>query len=198
MTEEIKTQEPKEEPQAEETTERMVPVSALQKQAADYKAQLDELQKFKAEYEAGQRKAEEEEMKKREEFDKLLSKKDGELEELRRSLSERDRRIVEGMAKDKLRAMGLQDDLRIRGALVDLPADATADTVEQWATEFKSANPGAFETGPTPVRQPSAGSPDSGSTTASVAQLKADLADPSKAAKAAREIEARILRGDAI
>ncbi len=140
-------------------SERMVPESALSKQAADFKAQIAELAQFKSQHETATKKAEEADAIAKQEFDKVLADRDKSLADAGAQLATLQRQIVEGGARDALRSGGLNNDLMIAGALAALPTDMTADGLGDWTSKFLADNADALTAAPTPVKQPGAGSP---------------------------------------
>lgn len=157
---------------------------ALAKQGAEYKAEIEELRKFKAAHESAQKKKEEEEAKARGEFERLLAERDAKMEELTASIARRDRESLLRDAGDRLRDLGMEDPLRRKGALIDLPADATPETLDAWIADFAKANPSAFVAPSRPVKQPGVGSPAGGGDT-----LEARLASSDPKVKEAALLE---------
>ncbi len=161
MTEEEKTTE---DTQTDEP--RMVPETALSKQASDFRAelkardaQISELTEYRAGIEASQKAKEEAKAKEAGEYQKLIDAKATELDEAQAKIVTLQKQAVESIARAALDDAGMRDKLTQTGALSSLPADATAETVGDWVTKVKELNPNNFVTPPNPTTQPRAGTP---------------------------------------
>ena len=123
------------------------------------------------------------------EHEKIIADRDKTIAEMKANSAAATRALLESEARGKLRDLGMERALSLAGAVAGLPADATAETLDAWAAQMKVANEGEFTAPVTPVGQASLpGGPSTGSTSTSVAQLKADLKDPAKAADAMKAL----------
>ena len=151
------------------TEERRVPESALIKQSQEFQSQLaardKELasaMKYKNDHEASQAKADEAKATAAGEFEKVLAKRDESIAELGKQILGFQRKEVVGVAKDDLRNRGMNDDLKIKGALTELPGDVSLEQVAEWTRALAEKNPEWFTKLPTPVAQSQTGSPHTG------------------------------------
>jgi len=179
--------------------ERKVPESALKKQAEDFRAENAKLAKQLAAVESDKLKAKEAKMLEDGKLQELIASREAKIVELESNAAQSARSLLESSAREQLRNLGMSDPLYLQGALAGLPKDATAESVEQWAKLLKADNATAFTAVVTPVGQASLpGGPATNAGSTNTSQLKADLKDPAKAADAAKELEARVLRGESI
>jgi hypothetical protein len=99
------------------------------------------------------------------------------------------RAILVASTDAKLAAAGMNHERMRRGTLVDLPTDATAETIDAWVAEMKGRNPEDFTSPATPMNLSDAGDPD---TNAGGADLESRLkSDDKKIKKAANEEQLR-------
>lgn len=183
---EPKETEPKE--TAAASTERKVPESALTKQAVDFNAQIAKMQKQINAHESEKVKAKEAKMKADGDLQKLLDDRDSTIKQMQDDAKSSARSLLESSAREQLRNLGMSDPLYLQGAIAGLPADATSDTVPEWAKIMKADNEAAFTAPATPVGQASlpGGPAVNGSDTASLeARLQSD--DPKVKAAAYSE-----------
>jgi len=162
--------------------------AALAKQAADYQKQIADLSKKVNAVEAKDLAAKEADMLAKNEHEKIIAERDKTIAEMRENSAAASRALLESSAREKLRDLGMERALSLAGAVAGLPADATTETLDAWAAQMKVNNEGEFTATVTPVGQSSVGDPHVGSLSASVAQLKADLKDPAKAADAMKTL----------
>ncbi len=169
MTEDTKTTDDKTtDPKADE---RRVPESALIKQAEEFRTQIAALQKelggaskFKADHEAEQAKAEEARAIAASEFEKVLGKRDADIADKDALIAGFKRKEVVGIAKDDLRSRGMTDELKIKGALTELPGEVDLEQIAEWTRTLAEKNPAWFTAPATPVTQSQVGTPHTGST----------------------------------
>ena len=172
---------------------------ALAKQAAEKDAENAKLSKQLAAVESDKLKAKEQKMIEDGELKELIAAREKTIADLTVSAATSARSLLESSAREQLRNLGMSDPLYLTGALAGLPKDATAESITEWAKLIKADNATAFTAPFTPVGQASLpGGPATNAGGSNVNQLKADLQDPAKAASAAKELEARVLRGEAI
>ena len=197
--EEIKAEtEAAEKAKVEPPQERKVPESALTKQALDYKAKIEKLEKKLNSIDTEKSKAEEADLLKKNEHLKVIAAKEATIKQMEADIAAKDRKMVEASAREQLRNLGMNDALYLQGALAGLPADATAETIGTWSEALKASNPTAFTAPATPIKAADPGDPSVSHNNASIAQLKADLNDPAKAKAASAELERRVMSGESI
>jgi len=128
---------------------------ALAKQAEEFRANEAKLQKQLASYESEKLKAKEAKMKEDGKLQELLAEKEKAISDMAATAAAVDRRLLEASAREQLRVLGMTDTLYLTGAIAGLPADATAESVPEWAKLIKADNEAAFVAPATPVRQAS-------------------------------------------
>jgi len=172
---------------------RMVPESALITQGQE----LKELKAYREQAETAKKVEADALALEQGKFKELAAAKDTELAGHLDTIKKLERSTVQAAAKDQLRALGMNDALSLKGALVDLPGDSTAETVTAWAADLAKASPGYFKAPANPTAQPTAGAPHSGESPGRSVKdaLHSPIAkDPQKwgeAVKQARELRAR-------
>ena len=173
---------------------------ALAKQAAEKDAENAKLSKQLASRDAADLKAREDKLKEDNKLQELLDAREKTIADMTATATMDKRAILANEAWKVLDGLGMKDQDRLElYTTVKLPADATSESITEWAKLMKADNPAKFTAPVTPVGQASLpGGPATDAGGSNVNQLKADLQDPAKAASAAKELEARVLRGEAI
>jgi hypothetical protein len=175
------------EPKPAESGERKVPESALTKQAEDFRAENAKLAKQLAAVESEKLKAKEQKMVEDGKLKELIEAREKTIADLTASAATSARSLLESSAREQLRSLGMSDPLYLQGALAGLPADATKESVTEWAKLIKADNATAFTAPVTVVGQaslPGGPATDAGGSDLA-ARLKSD--DPKVRAEAYNE-----------
>ena len=112
-----------------------------------------------AKYRAAEQAKADEDAKARGEFEKILADRDAKLTEYQSTLAAKDRAIAAAEAKAMLTGL---NNLELKGALADMPADIQPDGVAAWVEQFKASNAELFDKRAPGVGNGSSGSPHQG------------------------------------
>jgi hypothetical protein len=116
----------------------------LAREAAEWKRQAEELSAWKAQVEAERQNQEQAALAEQGKYEKAMEMERAKYQTLEQQLSQATRARLEVQAENTLRGMGLNDPLRLKGAVSLLPGDATDATLAQWAAGLKESMPDAF------------------------------------------------------
>ena len=161
---------------------------ALAKQATEKDAENAKLAKQIAAFEKEKLTAKEAKMIEDGKLNDLIAERDKTIAEMTATAATSTRSLLESSARDHLRNLGMSDALYLQGALAGLPADATTESVEEWAKLMKADNATAFTAPVVTLGQSSVGPPATDAGSANWKDIEAQTkSDDPKERKQARD-----------
>jgi DNA repair exonuclease SbcCD ATPase subunit len=113
----------------------------LRAQLGEYGKTIKELQSKLDTYTSTEKAAQDEEAKKRGEYEKLIADRNAKLSEMAATVQAKERALVAAEAKALLTGL---NKLELTGALATMPSDITHESVTEWVQQFKTENADLF------------------------------------------------------